>query len=121
MRIVIPGEPIAKERPRFNRTTGNFYTPASTRAYEETIAFLAMAQREKIEFEPVRFHALFYTAKKNPSDIDNLTKAIWDGLNGHAFTDDKQICEAHIARVRSSNPRVEILVEECEERVEEET
>lgn len=31
----VPGEPVAKERPRTNMATGVVYTPAKTKNYEE--------------------------------------------------------------------------------------
>lgn len=36
----IPGDPVAKERPRFTRS-GHAYTPAKTRTYEEIIRMYA--------------------------------------------------------------------------------
>ena len=33
----VPGEPVAKERPRTNMATGVVYTPAKTKNYEETV------------------------------------------------------------------------------------
>ena len=32
----VPGEPVAKERPRTNMATGVVYTPAKTKNYEES-------------------------------------------------------------------------------------
>ncbi len=118
MKLVIEGEPVPKGRPRVNRKTGTFYTPRETQAWEKQIAYLAMAAKGKIEFEPVRFEAMFYTAKKKPADWDNLAKSLCDGLNTWAFTDDSQICEAHVVRVRSDRPRVEVSIEPCVERSE---
>lgn len=118
MKIIVPGEPVPKGRPRFNRSTGSVYTPATTRSYEQAIGFLAMAQREKIKEGCAKVGMLFYTRKQ--ADLDNLIKSGLDGLNGQAFTDDKQVSEIYAARVYSNNPRVEIIVEECEQRTEEE-
>ena len=33
----VPGEPVAKERPRTNMATGVVYTPDKTKNYEETV------------------------------------------------------------------------------------
>lgn len=110
MMIIVPGEPVPKGRPRFNRTTGSVYTPATTRAYEQAISILAMAQRKQMVREgPVKVTLWFYTSKT--SDIDNLIKSTLDGLNGQAFTDDKQVCEVHAYRIDSSPARTEVLVE----------
>lgn len=88
--------------------------------YEEAVAYMAMAQREKIEFEPVVFRAWVYTSNRK-ADLDNIQKSLWDGLNTHAFTDDKQICESHLWRIFSKNPRVIIEVEETTQATEETT
>lgn len=94
------------------------YTPRETRAYEEAIAMLCMLQKEKLEFEPVKFTALFFTNKKNPGDCDNFLKAALDGANGQAFTDDKQVVEIEATRIRSTKPRTEIIIEPTEDREE---
>ena len=45
-------------------------------------------------------------------DMDNLLKAIWDSLNGHAYTDDKQIVWSQEKKIYSFEPRIEILIKE---------
>ena len=39
--VGIPGEPVAKGRPRFNGKTGTVYTPTKTRSAEKAIAWEA--------------------------------------------------------------------------------
>jgi Holliday junction resolvase RusA-like endonuclease len=77
-----------------------------------------MAAGKKIEFEPVKFQAWIYTGN-HKADGDNIIKAISDGCNKHAFSDDKQICEWHVWRIWSKNPRVVIDIEETTEQTEE--
>ncbi|EGT4933384.1 TPA: RusA family crossover junction endodeoxyribonuclease, partial [Clostridioides difficile] len=38
--LVIDGEPVGKERPRFNLATKRTYTPQKTKDYEELIKWL---------------------------------------------------------------------------------
>ena len=45
-------------------------------------------------------------------DMDNLLKALWDSLNGHAYTDDKQIVWSQEKKIYSFEPRIEILIKE---------
>lgn len=45
-------------------------------------------------------------------DIDNIAKAVLDGLNGHAFADDKQVAALTVRKLYDSTPRVEVKVEE---------
>ena len=45
-------------------------------------------------------------------DMDNLLKALWDNLNGHAYVDDKQIVWSQEKKIYSFEPRIEILIKE---------
>ena len=47
-------------------------------------------------------------------DMDNLLKALWDSLNGHAYTDDKQIVWSQEKKIYSFEPRIEIFIKEIE-------
>lgn len=45
-------------------------------------------------------------------DMDNLLKALWDSLNGHAYVDDKQIVWSQEKKIYSFEPRIEINIRE---------
>nr|WP_236887784.1 RusA family crossover junction endodeoxyribonuclease [Clostridioides mangenotii] len=45
-------------------------------------------------------------------DIDNMVKAVFDGLNGKAFKDDRYICELHASKYYSNEPRIEVVIED---------
>lgn len=52
-----------------------------------------------------------FTSKKSVGDADNIAKSVLDGMQrGGLIEDDSQVWELGIKRVRSSNPRVEVLV-----------
>ena len=89
VRFVFPGEPLAKERPRFNRKTGSVYTPTATRNAEKAIgaAYLALEDAKKFE-TPVTVECVFYCFKQSKRDVDNMVKLVLDGLNGIAYSDD---------------------------------
>ena len=54
-----------------------------------------------------------YVTKK--PDLDNLLKAILDGLNGIAYFDDGQVVKLSVEKVYSFNPRTEIEIKVIEE------
>jgi len=118
VRFTIEGEPVPKGRPRLNTRTGTFYTPPTTKTFEGAVAYNAMSQRERILDGNVEVVVTFYTAKKKPSDLDNLIKSVLDGLNRHAFADDSQVTEIKAKRIRSENPRTEVEVRYAEESTE---
>lgn len=96
-RMVFPGAPIAKGRPRFTRQ-GRAYTPLKTRNAEVMLIFEArrLWQRPPLEI-PVCLDVSFYLKEpKKPKfpvpavrgDIDNYLKTVLDALNGIVWLDD---------------------------------
>jgi Holliday junction resolvase RusA-like endonuclease len=45
-------------------------------------------------------------------DLDNVAKAIIDGMNGIIFKDDSQIINLHVTKVYAEVGKVEVLVRE---------
>lgn len=105
----IPGKPLPKERPRtvtLPNGAKRTYTPARTLAYERSVA-TAWQQAHLGEGPvdgPVHVLMVFDTdgvhvnvvqldvpKPKIRADIDNLAKAVLDGLQGVAFLDDRQV------------------------------
>ena len=91
--LVIPGEPVSKERPRFSSKTGHAYTPVKTRDAEKAIANRYVRESGKRFAGPVSLSIVFFMGTKRRKDIDNMTKLIQDSLNGIAFEDDFQVHE----------------------------
>lgn len=130
IRFVIPGEPVAKGRPRMTRT-GHAYTPSKTRLYEGYIQDLWKRSRfaELPTGQPIRVCVDAYfsvpksVSKKRRSamegaphikkpDADNVVKAVLDALNGLAFEDDSRICYLKATKQYTlGEPRVEITLE----------
>ncbi|ADQ04391.1 endodeoxyribonuclease RusA [Caldicellulosiruptor owensensis OL] len=88
-KIIIPGRPVPKGRPRWNKSTGAIYTPPETKRYEKTVYIFAKSQMTKMLKGDVDVRIKVYTKRK--MDIDNVAKSILDGLIGAAFEDDKQV------------------------------
>lgn len=133
--FAIPGQPVAKGRPKFARQ-GSFvrtYTPEKTATYENLVklfATQAMSGRPPIE-GPVELWldinlqiptswskkrqreaaAGLVAATKKP-DADNVLKAVKDGMNGIVWFDDAQAVEYRVSKRYSTSPCVQVSVEQ---------
>ena len=123
-------KPMAKQSFRTTRT-GNKYLDASVIKYRKAIRNMAIAQMrnqkaEKIE-GAVNMNIIFAfrrpkslskkertVPKTTKPDIDNLTKAILDALNGIAWNDDAQIAEISARKVWSKQNQIKIEIWEIE-------
>jgi len=107
--FTVPGRPRGKERPRVGRN-GKFYTPKTTREYEETVAWFARAAyKEEPTKDPVRLD-LTIRSSKSKADTSNILKSIEDGMNGIVYIDDRQIKEIHISRIEGDGEGVDVTV-----------
>ena len=50
-------------------------------------------------------------AASSKPDLDNMVKAVFDGLNGIAWIDDKQVIEESSRKMYGEEPRIEITVD----------
>lgn len=113
--LIIPGKPFAKQRPRATRQ-GRVYTPKETVSFERTVATIAAQQIKTPITGPVRLtiRATFappasWSKKKTAGtihrphtqrpDLDNIAKALKDGLNRIAWADDSQVAEMTASKV----------------------
>ncbi len=124
IRIEIPGQPVAKGRPRVAVIAGraHAYTPAKTVNYEAAVAFAgkdAMVGKKPFEGPiAITVFAHFMTPKRGKKDgdyhtarpdADNVLKMI-DGLNGIVWKDDSQVSSAQIVKTYANSPRLVIEV-----------
>lgn len=96
-------EPIGKARPRFGQ--GRTYTPKKTKEFEKLVALSALKaglqkSSSPIEIKIIAIHkrpkrlmrktdSKTRIIKDTKPDIDNIVKAVLDGLKG--YFDDKQV------------------------------
>lgn len=129
IRFVVPGEPVAKGRPRFGK--GRTYTPPQTVAYERSVAWeckAAMAGQKPL-IGPVGLEVVVWLsippswprkrkqaalagswhATSRP-DADNYAKAVCDGMSGIAFVDDSQIVDLRVLKRYAEKPCVAVTV-----------
>lgn len=130
--FTIPGDPIAKGRPRFAKR-GNFvatFTPKKTSEYERLVklcSYQAMFGRAPFD-APIYLAVDIYLpiptswskrkqiaaakgeigATKKP-DADNVLKAVKDAMNGIVYTDDSRVTDVVIRKRYSPTPRVHVM------------
>ncbi|WP_417203733.1 RusA family crossover junction endodeoxyribonuclease [Acetoanaerobium sticklandii] len=129
-KLTIPGEPIAKGRPRV--TKWGTHTPEKTKNYEMLVRELYFHKNGQTLLSGELYFQIdtFFKIPKSTSkikalkmenkelrptkrpDIDNILKSITDSLNGVAYEDDSQIVEVLARKYYSSSPRVEITMYE---------
>jgi Holliday junction resolvase RusA-like endonuclease len=119
--LVIHGKPVGKARPRFSRRGNKVvtFTPRETQIYEQNIkslAQVAMLGKNMLE-GPVKVTIKAYFSHKKKTgwhvsrpDLDNVVKAILDGLNGVVFADDASVAQL-VASKEYGDERVEVQIE----------
>ena len=129
VKIIIPGEPKGKGRPRMSTKSGRAYTPKDTVLYENLVKHEYMAQcgtkhEGEIKAEVIAYYTIPKSASKKKTkqmvdgeirpvkkpDTDNIAKVILDSLNKIAFDDDSQIVDLMVRKFYSEIPRVELIL-----------
>lgn len=130
--FTVPGEPVAKGRPRAFRMGNSIrmYTPKKTDGYENFVKMACSLAYTGAPLEgPLAIRVQCYFAipkgmKKSLLDFaksermpvtkkpdgDNILKTVTDALNGIAYVDDKQVSDCFVQKRFSTNPRVEVLI-----------
>jgi Holliday junction resolvase RusA-like endonuclease len=134
--FTVEGDPKGKGRPRFGRF-GKFtrvYTDKQTQDYENLIKFFAaeaMGSTDPLE-TPVSVYLYIrhgvpqsYSKKRTEAclsglerptkkpDWDNVAKSICDAVQGIVILNDTQIVDAHVKKVYSAVPGVDVMIMEC--------
>jgi Holliday junction resolvase RusA-like endonuclease len=135
--FTVPGNPVGKGRPRMGRSGGfaRMYTPEKTVSYESLVAMAgheAMAGRSVLEAAvavtmDIRVAIPASWSKKKRAaalagqirpttkpDIDNVEKAIFDGLNGVTWKDDVQVVDVRKGKRYSDTPGVWVEIQPVE-------
>lgn len=125
----IHGKPFAKQRPKFARR-GKFvsaYTPKATVSFEQTVQAIGIQHFPEPLEGPVSLSvvAIFKPAKSwsqkrraealgqwhtQKPDYDNIEKAVCDGLNRVAYSDDSQIASATCLKVWGETEKTIVTV-----------
>lgn len=134
-RLVIPGEPVAKGRPKFRQiktATKDFvstYTPKKTARYEDRVRYAAQQEWNRDLLHDTAIFATIIAYRSIPSsfskaktaaaiagtvrpitrpDHDNYSKIACDALNEIVYADDSAIVDCIARKFYSLNPRMVI-------------
>lgn len=142
IRFTVSGDPKGKGRPRFVRATGRAFTPKRTADYESHVA---MCAQEAMGSRPPLAGAVHVTivavmeipksaSKKKQAamlmgdirptkipDVENIGKAVLDGMEGIAFGNDKQVTEIYVEKRYGERPHIEVTVASLERQLSMET
>jgi Holliday junction resolvase RusA-like endonuclease len=128
--FTIPSSPVTKARPRFNTRTGRAFTDDKTRIFENIVS-LAYGSRHYFDDSYIRVRIKFkfeipksYSKKKRlealegkirptKKDLDNIAKAVLDGLNTKAFIDDRYIVGLTLEKMYAEENRIDVVIEEA--------
>lgn len=134
--LIVPGKPIAQNRPRFARRGEHVATYSDQKQKKDLTVLLLKMQiagiKDRMPLEgPLELEMTFAFAvpkgdskKKRAAkesgtvkhaikpDLDNLEKFYLDCMNGIVFKDDAQVWKLTGKKVYSARPRVEIVVYE---------
>lgn len=137
IKLIVPGEPIAKKRPRFfvRKFAGKGKQIGAINPQETEEGKFALLCKSQINIDPlpagqsIQLTCRFFlpipagwTKKKHlqlkqfgishvkKPDLDNMVKFVKDCLNGIAWHDDSQITCLFAEKEYSYNPRTEIII-----------
>lgn len=111
----VDGEPVPKQSFRIARQDGRVHGFAAPRVreWQTAVAWQArVAMQDRNMFcTAVMVDLHFRLGNKRRVDLDNLSKAILDALNGVAWKDDSCVMDLHLRKTASSdNPGVSIEI-----------
>jgi Holliday junction resolvase RusA-like endonuclease len=134
--FTIYGEPVPKGRPRFS-TRGKFpvaYTPEKTKNYESDVGIMAKAAIGASKPLEGALEAFIYVTFPVPAsyskkrtetclsgqekhtkkpDLDNVVKAVLDGMSDIVFLSDSQITSIYATKVYGEVAKVEVMVRQA--------
>lgn len=112
MKFFVPGNAIPKQSFRYSRTGG--YTDPRVTAWQSTIGYFAELNGVEVRKGKAKVTLLFLLKDRRRRDLDNLSKAVLDALNGIAWVDDTQVVDLHIVKaITRESPGVWIEIEEA--------
>lgn len=115
-RFTVPGEAVAKGRPRFSKKSGHTYTPAATARFADRVCSCAQEQIGLFKMDgalSITINTFFEWPKSKhlkkglrpqepmteKPDVDNVAKNFMDGMK--AWFDDQRVCALLVYKWRA--------------------
>lgn len=112
LHFFVEGTPVAKQSFRKTKTGG--YIDPRVKAWQDTVSWKA---KEAVDGDPltgtIEAELKFYLPTKRVVDLDNLSKAVLDGLKNIAFGDDSDVIRLMLTKEVSKPCGVSIDLFEC--------
>lgn len=122
IKLDVPGLPVARHSPGFNRGTGIVYKNSADRIWQSHVRTYAITNRPAIlPLNPVQLIIIFKLKRpkalktneffhtKKP-DLDNLIKLIKDAMTQSMYKDDAQVFNENLLKVYDEKPGVTIIL-----------
>ncbi len=109
-KFFVDGKPAAKQSFRYTRS-GKKYQRANVKAWQDIVAIRSKQNWGKeLTNKKLEVYLRFYL-KKDLADVDNLSKAVLDGMQGIIYENDKQVKILHAQKVKAGNHEAGVYVE----------
>ena len=113
----VKGDPVPKQSFRLiEKRSGKTHGYADPRvvSWQNAIGYEANLHCRELLTSHVSVRLEFYLSNRRVVDLDNLSKAVLDGLKGIAFKDDNQVIKLELSKqVDKENPGVRIFIREA--------
>ena len=109
----VPGEPRPKQSFRYSSRGGGF-TAAPVKAWQDAVAWQAKIAMKGADMMSgyLSVSLIFRLGNKRRVDLDNLSKAVLDAMNGVVYEDDTIVCKLNLNKmVVKKDAGVSVLVE----------
>lgn len=109
----VDGTPYAKQSFRYARKAGYGYQKKSVIDWQSAIAQTARISYNGDPIQSELYVKLTFYVKVDRADLDNLTKAVLDAMQGIIYENDKQIMRLFITKIpKSDRTGVDIKIAE---------
>lgn len=99
----MPGPPVPKQSFKKGAGGRGGYTPEQVKQWQDAVRIIAanamQIQDQDCTEGPLRAELEFILPDRRRRDIDNLTKAVFDGMTGVVFYDDDQVVALHAYKI----------------------